>query len=125
MNDDKHPEVAKHESWSTEDRRVLLITITGGLAANIGTVLIVGLALACVRWLRSGPPPRHIVVLSVAGICVIAGGLVVLPLLIKAGPLLRAEGRAGRATYWYVMALVAFVIFAALLVLVGDAAGVK
>jgi hypothetical protein len=41
-------------SWSLEDRRVLLITFVGGLAANVGTVLIVGLALALLHMLRSG-----------------------------------------------------------------------
>jgi hypothetical protein len=41
-------------SWSVEDRQMLLITFVGGLAANVGAVLIVGLALALLHMLQSG-----------------------------------------------------------------------
>ena len=35
--------------WSEQDRRTLIITIVGGLAANLATVILVGGALAWVR----------------------------------------------------------------------------
>lgn len=35
--------------WSEQDRRTLIITLGGTLAANLATVLIVGMALAYVR----------------------------------------------------------------------------
>ena len=104
---------------------MLLITIAGGLAANVGTVLIVGLALAYLHLLRSGSGPHDIGALSVLELFASVGGFVVLVVLAKYGSVLRAEGRVGQATYWFVIALVAFVLFVSLLVLVGDAAGVK
>jgi hypothetical protein len=41
-------------SWSVEDRQMLLITFVGGLGANVGAVLIVGLALILLHMLRFG-----------------------------------------------------------------------
>ena len=41
------PEARK--GWSEEDRRMLIITIAGGLAANLGTVILVGGAIALVH----------------------------------------------------------------------------
>lgn len=35
--------------WSVEDRRTLIITVVGGLAANLGTVILVGAAIALTR----------------------------------------------------------------------------
>jgi hypothetical protein len=48
--------------WSVADRRLLWITIIGGLAVNIVTILIVGLAVAWARsprepWLLTGVMP--------------------------------------------------------------------
>jgi hypothetical protein len=52
--DDPSRKSRERGSWSVEDRRMLLITFVGGLAAGVGTVLIVGLALALLHMLRSG-----------------------------------------------------------------------
>jgi hypothetical protein len=41
------PEVSK--GWSEQDRRTLIITVVGGLAANLGTLIVVGAALALVH----------------------------------------------------------------------------
>ena len=61
MSDDEKPsEPTKRESWSAEDSRLLLITIAGGLAANIGTVLMVGASLAYIHWAQSGPHPASV-----------------------------------------------------------------
>jgi hypothetical protein len=54
-SDDRPSEAPKREQWSAEDWRMLVITITGGLAANIGTVLTVGLGLAYLHWRHSQP----------------------------------------------------------------------
>jgi hypothetical protein len=43
--------------WSEADKRLLLITFAGGLAANIGVLLVVGAAIAIIRVLRS--PHNH------------------------------------------------------------------
>ena len=125
MNDDKTPKPPKQGSWGAGDRRMLLITIAGGLAANIGTVLIVGLALAYLHWLRSGPPPHQVLLLSLAGIVISVAGSGVLIVLAKYGPQVWGEGNAVRFTLWWVTALVALLMFVSLLLLVGDAAGVK
>jgi hypothetical protein len=42
--------------WSAEDRRLLLITFGGTMAANIATVLVVGGAIAYARWSVGGGP---------------------------------------------------------------------
>jgi predicted cobalt transporter CbtA len=55
MSDDSTSEVPRQESWSTGDWRTLLITVIGGVAANIGTVLIVGLSLALLHLFQAGP----------------------------------------------------------------------
>jgi hypothetical protein len=55
MSDDSASEVPRQESWSTGDWRTLLITVIGGVAANIGTVLIVGLSLALLHLFQAGP----------------------------------------------------------------------
>jgi hypothetical protein len=37
------------KGWSEQDRRTLIITIAGGLAANLGTVILVGAVIALVH----------------------------------------------------------------------------
>jgi uncharacterized membrane protein len=58
-DDDKTPPAATttavpeaRSGWSEQDRRTLIITIGGGLAANVGTVILVGVAIAYVHWDR-------------------------------------------------------------------------
>lgn len=41
--------------WSEADRRILLITVAGGLAANLGTVLLIGCAVLLDKLLASYP----------------------------------------------------------------------
>ena len=43
--------------WSQADRRMFAVTVYGGLVANIGGVLAVGLAFACVRYINSKSHP--------------------------------------------------------------------
>jgi len=45
------PEAGK--GWSKQDQRTLIITVGGGLAANLGTVVLVGAAIAVVRQTKS------------------------------------------------------------------------
>ena len=40
---------AASKGWSEQDRRTLIITIAGGLATNLGTVILVGAAIALVH----------------------------------------------------------------------------
>ena len=46
------PAAATRATWSDADRRLLLITVAGCLAANLGTVLLVGCAIVLDRYLQ-------------------------------------------------------------------------
>jgi hypothetical protein len=74
------PEASKR--WSEQDFRILVITIVGGLAANLGTVILVGAALA---YVHLGRHHNSSLVL----------GLFALPPVVL-GPLLIGAGYAGR-----------------------------
>src|SRR5215469_15572082 len=43
------PPQPEHRPWTPEDRRTLLITVGGGLAANIATVVVVAVAIVFSR----------------------------------------------------------------------------
>jgi len=81
MSDDKPSEAPRREQWSAEDRRILVITIAGGLAANLGTVLIVGLGLAYLHHQRSKGVSAPAVV-GAAGILAVISAAVLVPVII-------------------------------------------
>jgi hypothetical protein len=73
---EEHGENTEHKSWagqwSDADKRLFLITFLGGLAANVGLVLVVALAILASRavawYVRTAfvnSPPRNIVLMVV------------------------------------------------------------
>jgi hypothetical protein len=69
------PEAGK--GWSEQDRRTLIITVVGGLAANVGTVILVGGAIAFVHLGRGGSGGWRLataLVLTIGGLTMAAVG---------------------------------------------------
>jgi hypothetical protein len=65
-----------NDGWSQADKRLFLITFLGGLAANVGVVLIIAAAIATDRSLRSGEPRWvPLVTLVSIGLSAFAGGM--------------------------------------------------
>jgi hypothetical protein len=114
------PESAK--GWSEQDRRNLIITIAGGLAANLGTVILIGLAIAFVHLTKhenkSRFPYNWDLPLTLS-FCVL--GLV----MIAASNLIRSHGRYDRFDRGILLLLGSLMILEALLIWTGLAAGVK
>jgi hypothetical protein len=54
--------------WSEQDRRTLIITIVGTLAANISTVILVGGAIALAHWQRSGQTENAVIAAGLGGV---------------------------------------------------------
>jgi hypothetical protein len=142
MSDDSTSKAPRQESWSTEDWRTLLITVMGGVAANIGTVLIVGLSLALLHLFQAGPhanPTRGAVEWGLIGfVFFTAPGFFLFvswkrtgkrTLIAGLGPL--KDGRSQRmlrqvqVILWSALAIASIFGFLALIALVGAAAGVK
>jgi hypothetical protein len=124
MSDDESPEAAKREQWSAGDWRMLFITIAGGLAANLGTVLIVGLGLAYLHQRHSAGISSPGLVGDTGLLCVICAVLFV-PVIFWA---LHKTAERPRWVRWVAWSLAAVLAASALLflcVLVGLAAGVK
>jgi hypothetical protein len=63
--DDSERQEERRAAWelNADDRRVLLITFAGGLAANVAVVLIVGLGLAMAHVIHR--EPRQFVIIAV------------------------------------------------------------
>jgi hypothetical protein len=106
--------------WSPEDKRLLLITFAGGLAANLAAVLIVGMAIALDK--QRGKPTTS-VPLDIVGIIV---GALVLCLPIGAVTWIIMRPRDAIRAILVGLGGVAclFGIFW-LLTLLGEAAGIK
>lgn len=110
------PEASK--GWSEQDRRTLIITIVGGLAANLGTVILVGAAIALAKLNRT-PATTN------SGI--VAGSLIVLITgltLIVGGTLLRRRLDM-LWSGWFLIAAGCLSGLIGVLTLIGVAAGVK
>jgi hypothetical protein len=121
------PEAGK--GWSEQDRRTLIITIVGTLAANIATVILVGGAIAAARLNKAGQTESAAVLgwLGGAGI-----GL----FIFVVGLVLRRRGRRARERVlpgpsllllagWYAIVLGGVWVLWSVMILVGLAAGVK
>jgi hypothetical protein len=125
------PEAGK--GWSEQDRRTLVITVVGGLAANVGTVILVGGAIAFVHLRRRGSVPWQLAT-SLEAIVV---GLIFVGMGIAArrgrrfGPVpawattRRVLGMPRSWVGWYLVAAGWVVVLEAVLIVVGLAAGVK
>jgi hypothetical protein len=117
------PPVSK--GWSEQDRRTLIITIAGTLAANVATVLLVGAALA---WVHSGKTQGSQLLVPTLG------ALVVGPVAIVMGSFSRRRARRVGTSFlwgepwlngWPVIVLGWLVELVAVMTLIGLAAGVK
>jgi hypothetical protein len=125
MSDDKPSEAPKREHWSAQDRRLLLITIMGGLAANLGTVLIVGLGLAYLHHQRS-KGISSTALLGAAGLLAVICAAVFAPVIFWARRETAKRHRSWvRWSAWSLAAVLAASVLLFLCVLVGVAAGVK
>jgi uncharacterized membrane protein len=115
--EDNAPPEPQNGSWSEADRRMLMITIAGGLAANVGTVLIVGLAIVVLHYVRSGPQAPG-GPWAVIGVAFVLSGL--------GGAWLNASSQNPHRQRWVAgLVWTLPVVIVAFLVLVGLAAGVK
>jgi hypothetical protein len=110
--------------WSEQDRRVLIITVVGGLAANVGTVILVGGAIAFVHLRRHGSVSWQLVtalVISIGGLFMIALGDA-----IRRGRVLRPPvDPLTRFNAWFLVVFGSLLVLEAVLIVVGLAAGVK
>jgi hypothetical protein len=129
MSEEKAPEVPKRKPWSSGDRRLLVITIAGaaagGLAANLGTVLILGLGLAYLHERHSAGVSSAGLVGSVALLCTFFAAVFV-PVMLWSQ---RVKAKKRRSVRWWLAWPLAAVLAASVLlflvVLVGVAAGIK
>lgn len=124
MGDDKPSEAPKREQWSAEDWRILVITVAGGLAANLGTVLIVGLGLAYLHQRHSNGISSTDLVGAVGLVAVICAAVFV-PVIFWARRETAKGNRWVRWCAWTLAAVLAVSVLLFLCVLVGVAAGVK
>jgi hypothetical protein len=109
------PEASK--GWSEQDRRTLIITISGTLAANLATVILVGLAIGLVHWYNDNSSTY-----ALPAILVCAGG----GLLLFAGLLVRdQQGVRARVASWLLIVGGSLGLLLAVLVWAGLASGVK
>jgi hypothetical protein len=99
------------EGWSQADRRMFAVTFYGGLAANVGVVLLVGVAIASIRFISAKSHPLWLQIVALLGLLIfgIISGIII-------------ESIAPRLNTWQGI----FIAFAGLglLVLVGFAAGI-
>jgi hypothetical protein len=105
--------------WSEQDRRTLIITIVGGLAANVGTVILVGAAIAFVRVSKdhAGQVLGTTVLLALASAAIAIG---------HAGRhLRRPREKVPPRLAWTVLRMGGLAMTMAALILTGLAAGVK
>lgn len=117
------PEASK--GWSEQDRRTLVITFAGGLAANLVAVLLVGAVLAFVHlarhnWSSSGLVIEALVI-TVIGALLIGSGYVRGRKSLT-GPVTQLTDPP---TWWVVGAVGAVFLLMGLLFLTGLAAGVN
>jgi hypothetical protein len=108
-------------TWTADDRKILVITVVGSVAANLATVLLVGLAVALLRLVRpaAGQGPVWLFYAAAVGTLLLTGFAISRP---EVRQLTRPGGsKVSRAS----IALNAAVFLEALLILVGLAAGVK
>jgi hypothetical protein len=128
MNDDKSPEAPEREPWSAKDWRMLLVTILGGLAANLGTVLLVGLSLAYLHWRHStGVSSSTLLGAGLILFVIGAAGFISVIFIIRRPEAKRVakEDRFLRWFLWSFTAMLVAFMLTFLLVLVGVAAGIK
>ena len=119
VGEQAHEEKNERErtSWSEADRRMLMITIGGGLAANVGAVLLVGSAIAFTRWYKSH---GHL-----------SSGLLVIPsaiALLSVASLLWSPTPFDPRRTWrslIALGLLVFCTLESLLIVVGLASGIK
>ena len=118
------PEVSK--GWSEQDRRTLIITVGGGLAANLGTVILVGAAIALLHQTKGTTSGELVFALIFAAVslAIMAAGYAV-----SRG---RAFGRPQRelsiwryGAGWAIFIFGSLFLLEALLLLIGLASGVK
>jgi hypothetical protein len=119
--------------WSEQDRRTLIITVAGGLAANVGTVILVGGAIAFVHLRRHSSVWWQLA----TALEVIVLGLIFVAVGIAArrgrrfGPVpawsveRRVLGVPRSWFGWYLVAMGWLLVLEAALIVVGLAAGVK
>jgi hypothetical protein len=114
--------------WSAEDGRLLLITVGGGLAANLATVLIVGIAAALIYLLRQYHHGHDLAVeiVSISVSLVVLLGAVVVAAYVRVvmNPGVR-RGPDGRNPFRRQIWLAGLLLAMLLLVWVGLAAGIK
>jgi hypothetical protein len=117
------PEPGK--GWSEQDRRTLIITVAGGLAANVGTVILVGGAIAFVHLSRGGSVGWRLataLVLAIGGLSMAAVGNA-----LRRGRIFGSRRRdlQARFTNWVLVVFGWLWVLEAMLIVVGLAAGVK
>lgn len=125
------PEAGK--GWSEQDRRTLVITVVGGLAANVGTVILVGGAIAFVHLRKHGSVPWELATALeafVLGLILVAFGIAARRRRrfgpVPAWPSRRRVFVVPRPWFgWYFVAAGGVVVLEAVLIVVGLAAGVK
>ena len=105
--------------WSEEDRRTLIITIGGGLAANLATVIIVGAAIAFARHGKLSATEEVYNVLILGGFAIVT---LVWGILLKRG---RRFWVGTTVAAWLMIGVGSFLALEVLLILTGLAAGVK
>ncbi len=125
------PDVGK--GWSEQDRRTLIITIVGTLAANIATVILVGGAIALAHMNKAGQTESAALLAGLGGVGI---GLFLIVIGIVIGLVFRRSGRLARerglpvpnSLRWFGWSMIVLGCVGALwsaMILLGLAAGVK
>lgn len=107
------------KGWSEQDRRTLIIAVVGGLAANLGTVILVGAAIALVHLNRAEGAKDS--ALLAGTLVFIAFGLCMVAL----GAVLRHVHVLSAFSGWSMIWTGWLMILLAVMILIGLAAGVK
>jgi hypothetical protein len=121
--------LVKVVGWlSDADKRTLVVTFAGTLAANLLTVLVVGGAIAIIHYSESAEPPRDhgLIVLFLALTSVILVFFyAVLALFARAFAKRKPASQLRRFLYTFAPFYVGIPLIGLFLVLVGAAAGIK
>jgi hypothetical protein len=112
------------KGWGELDNRMLVIATVGGLAANVGVVILVGLAVAFLRWYAPKGSDALAVVLPFALVAICSIFLICIGNSIRRNRAPRFLGVEMRWFGWLALGAGSLFALEVVLVLTGWAAGV-
>ena len=116
------PEITTKAGWSDADKRMMFITVAGGLAANVGVVLLVGCAVSLIHFLNRHPALKG---KDFALVCIVNLGFCIVTWLTnRLSPLDSGVSSRTRRRHRYLLVFNSTLALVLLIALTGLAAGV-